>query len=349
MDWTTGGARARARFAGFLAGAAWLGLGVFVVAEVLAALWRPDPAHSGAIETAVTFAALLVETFTFHAGVALVVVGLAAMAARRRRLAVVVGLLVAATLGPAAWSLAPERGGGRDAGDLVVMSANVLYVNTEPSAFIDEVRRIDPDVVLIQEYRAGWSGALHEALGEAYPHFVELPGGGAFGEAVLSKKAFIGAPRLAPEGWVWESPAITVSVEHGGAVVEIVCVHLWAPMSWRAVAEQRRQSAMLGAWAETRLTGEGAPDAVILAGDFNAPYRSGHLRELRGAGLGEAHDAVGVGRGASWKPRRGVLGLAPGVRIDQIMYAGRVRPTAAGVGGAIGSDHRPVWASLRVE
>ncbi len=340
--------RPRARFARVLAAVAWLGVITFVVAQICAWAWNPDPTRSGSLETGLTFAALLVQSFTFHTGVALVAVCLLAVAMRRRMLAAVVGLLVAITLGPAAWSHVPASGGGRAEGDLVVMSANVLYVNDDPGAFIREVRRVDPDVVLIQEYRGSWSHAVRRELGGAYPHIVELPGGGAYGEAVLSKTPFVRAPAFGPEGWRWDSPSLVVSVEHGGAEIEIVCVHLWAPLSRKAVAEQRRQAAMLGAWAEARLSGPDAPDGLILAGDFNAPFGSNHLRELRAAGLGEAHESVGVGRGATWKPRRGVFALAPGIRIDQVMYAGDVRPTAAGVGGATGSDHRPVWASFRV-
>ena len=91
-----------------------------------------------------------------------------------------------------------------------------------------------------------------------------------------------------------------------------------------------------------------APAALILAGDFNAPYATNHLHELRSAGLREAHHESGVGRGASWGPRRVPLSWAPGIRLDHVMFTGDAQCTASGVGGDIGSDHRPVWASLRI-
>lgn len=327
---------------------AWAGVAAFVAAQAFALAWRPDPAHAGRLESALTFGALFIQTFTFHAGLALAGVCLLAVALRRRMLAAGVGLLVLGAVGPAAWSALP-RGEGRGAGDLVVMSANVLYMNEDPARLIEEVRRVRPDVLLLEEYRASWSAPLRAALGAEYPHAVEAPAHGATGQAVFSRLAFVGEPEVVPAVGGFAKPQIRVAVEHGGRRVEVVCVHLTAPMNLDAVGRQRREAGWMGELVDRRMGAADAPDAIILGGDFNAPYGSMHLRELRRAGVREAHDAVGSGRGATWKPRRGWLAWAPGIRIDQVMYRGRVRATSAQVGGEIGSDHRPVWASLRVE
>jgi len=327
---------------------AWLGVGVFVSALLFGEFYRTDPAVSGPLETRLVFLSLLIQSFAFHGGIAVALACVLAAALKRRRLGITLGLAAALLLGPAAWSQLPRGSAPADKSDLVVLSANVLYTNEDPSAFIGLVLDVDPDVVLIQEYRASWSEPLEEALGERYPHRVELPSRGAFGEAVLSKTPFLDTPKRAPEGWEWDNPLILVEIEHDGERIEIGCVHLMAPLSWKAIEVQRRQVAMLGSWAESRVSMDDAPDALILAGDFNAPYRSNHLRELRSAGLREAHDEVGVGRGSTWGPRRGSLSWAPGIRLDQVIYAGEILCTGGGVGSPIGSDHRPVWASLRI-
>lgn len=337
----------RGRVVRLIEWAVWGGVIVFFAALLFGALLRTDPGVSGPIETRLVFLALLIESFAFHAGIGVGAACLIAVLLRRRRLGVALALGAGLLLGPAAAS--QVRGAQTpEADDLVVLSANVLYTNQDPSGLIEMVREMDPDVVLIQEYRASWSEVIRRELGEAYPHMVERPMGGAMGEAVLSKRAFVEAPRFGPEGWGWVNPLLLVTIEHGGERVEIGNVHLWAPLSWAAVAEQRRQVEMLGAWAAARMRSEDAPAALVLGGDFNAPYRTNHLRELRGAGLREAHAEAGAGRGATWGPRRAPLSWAPGIRLDHVMFMGEAACTGAGVGRAIGSDHRPVWARLRI-
>ncbi len=349
MDQDTGARRGGQRIVGLVAILAWGGAFALFAALLFGEVYRPDPAAAGAIETRLVFAALLIQTFSFHAGIAAVGACLVAVMVKRRRLGLTLGLGGVLLLGPVAWShVAPGTMATRGDGDLVVMSANVLYVNDDPALFIERVLEVDPDVVLIQEYRASWSEPIRRAMGERYPYRVELPMRGAFGEAVLSKREFLEEPVFAPEGWAWDNPLIVVAIEHGGERVEIGNVHLWAPLSWEAVGEQRRQAALLGAWAEARMASDDAPAALILAGDFNAPFRTNHLRELRSAGLQEAHDVRGAGRGATWKPRRALVSWAPGVRLDHVMFAGEALCTGSGVGRGIGSDHLPVWASFRV-
>ena len=338
----------RARLVRLFEWSVWAGVGAFFVALAFGALYRTDPAASGPIETRLVFLALLIQSFAFHAGIGVALACVGVVALRRRRLGAALGLGAALLLGPAAASHLPSRRPGASDDDLVVLSANVLYTNEDPSGLIALVRELEPDVVVIQEYRASWSDALARELGGAYPHMVELPGGGAQGAAVLSDRPFLERPRFAPEGWSWGNPMPLVTIEHAGKRVEIGCVHLWAPLSWEAVAQQRRQAAMVGAWAAGRLAREDAPAALILAGDFNAPYRTNHLRELRAAGLREAHDEGGVGRGATWGPRRAALSWAPGIRLDHVMYAGEIACTGTGVGPDIGSDHRPVWGRFRI-
>ncbi|MEZ6242447.1 MAG: endonuclease/exonuclease/phosphatase family protein [Phycisphaerales bacterium] len=327
---------------------AWVGVVAFVGAHAFALAWRPDPTHAGRLESGLTFFALVVQAFTFHEGVALLGVCLLAVALRRKMLAAVVGLLVLGALGPMAWSALPG-GEGRGADDLVVMSANVLFVNDDPTRLIEQVREVKPDVLLIEEYQASWSEALHAAIGAEYAYSIEAPSPGATGEAVFSRLPFVSEPVVVPGVGEFAKPEIRIAVEHGGKRVEIVCVHLTAPLHLDAVARQRREVGWMAALVEARMSAPDAPDAIILGGDFNAPYASTHLRELRWAGLHEAQAAVGDGRGATWRPPTGWMSWAPRIRIDQLMYRGRIRATSAHVGGETGSDHLPVWATFRLE
>jgi endonuclease/exonuclease/phosphatase family metal-dependent hydrolase len=82
-----------------------------------------------------------------------------------------------------------------------------------------------------------------------------------------------------------------------------------------------------------------APHPAIVAGDFNLPTDSAIYRE-NWRRLSNAFEQAGVGFGytkyTSWW----------GARIDHILYDGDWRAVRAGVGPALGSDHRPVIATL---
>lgn len=96
----------------------------------------------------------------------------------------------------------------------------------------------------------------------------------------------------------------------------------------------------LGRLAEGAVS-EGA--AVIVAGDFNAPWRAHTLEPLRDLGFREAQLEAGRGPARTW-PARGLLSLPPGIRIDHVAFSPGLECVEAWVGEATPSDHRPVFA-----
>ncbi|MEM9373280.1 MAG: endonuclease/exonuclease/phosphatase family protein, partial [Planctomycetota bacterium] len=82
-----------------------------------------------------------------------------------------------------------------------------------------------------------------------------------------------------------------------------------------------------------------------VGGDFNATSGSNHLREIREAGLAEAHASKGAGPGVTW-PVRGMKRHAPGIRIDHVFVGGALQPASSRVGRGFGSDHLPVLADV---
>ena len=83
---------------------------------------------------------------------------------------------------------------------------------------------------------------------------------------------------------------------------------------------------------------------IIVAGDFNMSDASLIYDEVA-AQLQDAWRGAGVGAGRTW-PVAEAIGLPrviqPLLRIDYIWHSADLRPTAATVGEAIGSDHLPV-------
>jgi endonuclease/exonuclease/phosphatase (EEP) superfamily protein YafD len=202
------------------------------------------------------------------------------------------------------------------------------------------VAAVQPDVIVFQEYTAESAARLAATLGTLYPYRFEHPRDDAFGQAVYSKLAFTAPPRAFPAAGAheaWGDPQVRASVQFGARAVGVMDVHLVPPSTAVWFNQLRRDTLKLAALAAKE------PGAFIMAGDFNATPRSRNLAALRRAGLRDAYAEAGRGRGTSW-PRTMPLMLAPGVRIDHILYSSDLECVEAGVCGDIGSDHRPTWA-----
>ena len=93
---------------------------------------------------------------------------------------------------------------------------------------------------------------------------------------------------------------------------------------------------------------------MILAGDFNFTDGTANSAALGDAGLRDAHDLAGSGRGSTWRFRAlGFTHRLPGFRIDHIYVSDQMTCTSAQVLDTAGTDHRPIiadvaWASQRV-
>jgi endonuclease/exonuclease/phosphatase (EEP) superfamily protein YafD len=314
--------------------AAWLAFGF---------LWRHDPADQSPLGGWLAFAALLSRAFAFHLGVVVALGAAAAVLARARRASVLLALLLVPTLGSRAVTYAAPRGAAvSDGPGITMFSANLLFGRGRMEDLLSQIEREDPDVILLQEYTPG-SSAYGALLRERYPHRVVLPREDAFGQAVFSRLPFARDPEVwhGPEGST--IPMIACEVVVGGRRIGVWNVHTLPPLGWRGTVEQRAMVAWIGRAVERVMASDDAPDGLVIAGDFNAPYRTNHLRELRGAGLREAHDGAGVGPGATW-PRLWWKRHFPGIRLDHAMYGGGLEAAWARVGEDFGSDHRPVVA-----
>ena len=324
-------ARACAAFA--LGVAVWLAFG---------ALWRHDPADASRLGGWLAFASLCSQTFAFHAGVFVLLAGVVALTARARRAAVLLALLLVPTLGARAVTHVPPDPGAPDGPGLTVFSANLLYGRADEANLLAQIEAADPDLILFQEYTP-LSASYERRLRDRYPHRVVLAREDAFGQAVFSRVPFTREPEVwrGPPGSV--IPLIACEVVSDAGRVAVWNVHTLPPIGWRNTVAQRAMVAWIAGRADATMSGPDAPDGLIVAGDFNAPYATNHLRELRAAGLREAHRDAGLGPGATW-PRLWWKRHFPGIRLDHAMHAGSLRAAHASVGADFGSDHRPVIA-----
>ena len=214
--------------------------------------------------------------------------GLGALLARRRALAVVSGGLVLAHLLVVAPALGATQvaAGAREAPRLRVVVANLYLLNPDPAEAGRALVALRPDVLVVPELDArGLAGLRAAGLTDELPHAVTASPDRAETVGLFSRLPLrdvttrkVGSRAL---------PRATVDVD--GTAVRLLAVHPLPPVSifealWRSALEDlAEESAALELPA-------------VVAGDFNADRDHGLFRALLGSdGLRDAHDERGRG------------------------------------------------------
>ncbi|MDP9865235.1 MULTISPECIES: endonuclease/exonuclease/phosphatase family protein [Streptosporangium] len=263
----------------------------------------------------------------------LVPVLLAALA--RGRAAAVVALVTAAALG---LSVLPRAVGSAEGGSgtpLRVLTLNMLFGGADPATVMDLVRRLRPDVLSTQELTPEMVGKLDAAgLRELLPHRLLAADEGARGSGLYARYPLTPLENLfRPIGHNMPAAAITLP---GVKPVELVDVHPYAPLG----EDVREWEAALEALPPA------VPDRVrVLAGDFNASLDHAALRRLLSRGYADSADRVGQGLRPTWPANRR---LPPLITIDHVMVDQRVKVAGVSVHTVPGTDHRAVFADLRL-
>lgn len=308
------------------------------------AWWPDDLSRDEAWFVRVSWAAFMIRTFWFHAGLALLADAALAWVVRARVTAAVLALVGVAIVWPTVLSFVPRAGApGPGQSTLTVLSANLLFGRADARKLAGVVASTAPDVIVFQEYTHASAAFLQATLADQYPHRFEHARDDAFGQAVYSRLPFAGAPRAFPPGPGWSEPQIRVEVEFDGMRVGIMNIHVMPPTSLSMIREQRDRTLALSRLVRDELAGAARGSALIVAGDLNATPESEALELLCAAGLNDAHADAGFGRGSTW-PRDTWLKWAPGVRIDHVLASDSLRSIHSGVSADIGSDHRPTFA-----
>lgn len=334
----------------------WLGI-IGATALVLYAYLLPDLGNTGRGARIATYIAFMARTFTFHIGIAVGAAAIVAWLLKMRRAFIAAMPLVLCAIVPPAWMcIRPLPRPDPTAMTLKVLSANLLVSVRDTSLILAEIEKHEPDIILFQEYTGGKHSSISPALLSRYPHVVNAMRDDAYGMAVYSRLAFTVAPQLYPSVWPPVSssensrragvvnlrdPQIRVVVRVAGQEVVVQNIHVPPPSNPNYLAEQRMLLRWIADWAgsETR--------PVIVAGDFNSTREAQSAGWLKKAGLVDAHGTAGRGRGSTW-PDLTILRHFPGVRIDNLYTRGGLACRAIEVGDRIGSDHRPIVATLEL-
>jgi endonuclease/exonuclease/phosphatase family metal-dependent hydrolase len=220
---------------------------------------------------------------------------------------------------------------------LLVVSFNIKF-----SRFPDRAARLiettaslrNPDILLLQEMDAAGTGAVADALGLSwvyYPNTIHPLAHKDFGCAIQSRHPMRDDRKiLLPYEARFRQlrrAAVAATIDAGGRSIRAYNVHL-ATMIDNGPRQRRDQLRVV-------LGDASAFDAVILAGDFNSPRVAD----------------VALARGFSWPTRR--IGPTNAIwAMDHVLLKGLELVDAAAFGSVPdrlrASDHKPVWARVRV-
>ncbi|TCC32460.1 hypothetical protein E0H50_19980 [Kribbella sindirgiensis] len=272
----------------------------------------------------------LLDTFLPWVGVAVPVLGLAALV--RRSATAGVALLVPALV----WGLmfgnllVPGKGGG-GAYDLRVLTHNVDAANPDPEKTAQDLIAADADVMALEELTSSDLKIYKAAFAKLYPYQVSRD------TVALWSKYPVVETKSVDVGFKW-TRALRAEVSTPEGKVAVYVAHLASVRVGTSgfTSDQRNDTikALGRQIADEQLAG------VIVMGDFNGTANDRSLAPLT-AGLRSAQGAAGTGFGFTWPSK------FPMARIDHILVRG-VTPTKAWVMSSTGSDHRPVVAELRI-
>ncbi|HZB32373.1 MAG TPA: endonuclease/exonuclease/phosphatase family protein [Streptosporangiaceae bacterium] len=283
----------------------------------------------------VEFPAIPVLSVTPYAA-ATVAIPLLCAAVLRRPRALIAGVVVAAAF--AAVVLPRAVGSGEPAATgptLRVMTANLFFSRADPNHVVDLVRRGHVDVLSVQELNQNGIEALAAAgLAAELPHHVLDPRWGAAGTGLYARHPL---RRSAPvPGTAMATPQAELTLP-GGREVALTAVHPPPPTSRANIRAWRHD---LGALPAATAAGP----TRILIGDFNATLDHARLRGVLARGYADAADRAGEGLGLTW----GVSKYGPPLTLDHILADKRAAVRRVDIYDLRGSDHRALFAELRL-
>jgi endonuclease/exonuclease/phosphatase (EEP) superfamily protein YafD len=232
----------------------------------------------------------------------------------------------------------PYRQPGAAGPVLRVLTANLLVGRASAEAVTGLVRRKHADVLFVQELTSEAADRLERAgLGDLLPHRVTQPVPHGTAGSIYARYPLRGGPPAAP------APAVRCTARldlPSGLSVQLACIHAAPPKPpWSpgATARWRSQLATLPAPGYS---------PCVLAGDFNATLDHAQFRQLLRRGYADAASRAGHGLSPTWGPRPGRRPAL--LAIDHVLTSRGCAVLATSAGRLTGSDHRALYAEIRL-
>ncbi len=216
-----------------------------------------------------------------------------------------------------------------------VLAANVYHGKADPEALIDLVHRLHPDVLSVEELTTPFAEKLQAAgIERLLPEELAQSQTGAAGAGLYARLPLRGLPGTSE--FSFRMPRAEVTLPDGRRV-RVVGAHPFPPQTRSATPEWEESLESLPS------AGRGAP--WVLAGDFNGTFDQEPFRQLVDRGYRDAGEAAGEGLRPTF-PR--AYHSIPPITIDHVLADRRLGVVSYAVEELPGSDHRAVYAELRL-
>jgi endonuclease/exonuclease/phosphatase family metal-dependent hydrolase len=218
---------------------------------------------------------------------------------------------------------------------LRVLTVNLLCGRADADPVVALVRRTGADVLFLQELTGDAVTRLKQAgLADLLPEQVTELRGGPRGSGIYARFPLREGAPVAPVHAAQPSALLELP---GGDVVELVCVHPHPPKppSPRGVARWRRELAVLPPPGEL---------PRVVAGDFNATLDHAVFRKVLRLGYADAALETGNALAPTWGP----AGRVALITIDHVLVDRHCAALASSVHSVPGTDHRAVYAEIRL-
>jgi endonuclease/exonuclease/phosphatase (EEP) superfamily protein YafD len=221
---------------------------------------------------------------------------------------------------------------------LRLLTANLQLGRAAAAPLVELARRTGADVLFVQELTDEAAARLQRAgLSALLPHRItQAVADGAGGGGIYARHPLSDGLPVPPASLAQPSARLDLP---SGQSVQLVCVHARPPKPWPgdAVARWRGELSILPPPGDT---------PVILAGDFNATLDHAQLRRLLRLGHHDAALQAGNALVSTWRPEP--AGCPALLAIDHILIDPRCAVRATSVHRLPGSDHRALYARLRL-
>lgn len=225
-----------------------------------------------------------------------------------------------------------------DDANLRLLVANVLIENRESEAFLDIVRKYDPDVILTVETDDWWEKMLRP-LEEKYPHTVKYPLDNTYGMLLYSRLELVNPEiRFILKDTI---PSMHVQVKlPSDDRVFMHFVHPDPPNPKYATDTTERDAELLIVGREVEMHDK----PTIIAGDFNDVAWS-YTTNLFQKTSGLLDPRVGRGMYNTYNAKNPLLRWP----LDHVFHSDHFKLVRMETGPAWGSDHFPVFIELSLE
>jgi endonuclease/exonuclease/phosphatase (EEP) superfamily protein YafD len=218
---------------------------------------------------------------------------------------------------------------------ITIMTANVYVEGGDPESFANQVRTVNPDILIMQESNSGFLSVFDvQPELDPWPYRSHLEPEPVRGVVVWSKwpmsNVEFGALGL------YQSVAATVAMPDGD--VRLKAVHTTSPTDWQSV----------DTWYEEfdRLAEYSIDGPTIMAGDFNATEDHAPFRKLLAAGWTDVHDDKGCGLDQTWPTQTLPF---PVMRLDHVLVSdAHFRVLSTEIVEIAGSDHLSVVTAVEL-